>query len=103
MTTPDDPSRATAPMTAVLYAETCRLAIQLADSYVLAGVRQMAVPTSVAGSSNTWYDTQPMLSMQERSAESVDKCRAALAYGEYRRILARHPEKHHLVRFVNPA
>lgn len=28
---------------------------------------------------------------------------AEVAYGESRRILARHPEKHHLVRFVNPA
>ena len=103
MTTPDDPSRMpAAPLNAVMIGETSRLAHQIADGAVVQTLRQLSVATQLDGSAHTWYDTRPMLSLQERSAESVDKCRAALAYGDYRRLFVRHPEQSHMVRLVSP-
>lgn len=90
-------------MSATMAGELSRLAFMMADQRLHAAVTSTCKPpVALPGSAHTWYDTRIMLSPHERSADSVEQCRIALLYGEYRRMLQRHPEHTHLVRIVTP-
>lgn len=102
-TTTTNLTGAHAVMSATMHGELSRLAFALADQRVQSAVTSICKPpVALPGSAHTWYDTRTMLSPHERSAASIDQCRQALMYGEYRRILQRHPEHTHLVRIVTP-
>lgn len=76
-----------------------RLAIACADRAVVADLEQL--PVEPSGSLVvTWRDTRPLLNEWEQPPECIDMARQMLDYADLRRLIARHPQHHHLVRIT---
>lgn len=76
-----------------------RLAIAYADRAVVSDLEQL--PAEPPGPDRiTWRDTRSMLNEWEQPPEFIDMAKQALAYADLRRLIARHPQHHHLVRIT---
>ena len=82
-----------------------RLGVAIADRAVVADIEALPVEPSAAGAIINgrlvaWRDTRAMLNPNEHAPAVLDMAAQALAYAEHRRLIARHPSTHHLVRIT---
>jgi hypothetical protein len=89
------PGTPTPTPTAVALGDQARLAHAIADRAAVDDLRSMAT-AAPAG----YWDTRPMLDSNEHSPCWIDMAIQALQYLELRRLIARHPHDHHLVRVL---